>query len=322
MTKRKKSALKAIKSKYINKHCKNLSETLILTLIHTCREFKKQIDKLDDLDKKLNVWFKYIDWLEQNVPDGGKVNGITNAIEECIEFYHDKRQFKQDERLFRIFMKFKRFCDDPREIFNFMYANSITHLLAQFYLHWSWQYEVCGNMKRALELIKLGIENLASPRETLIEAEKQMNLKIAKMIKRGDYDPEEDISQKPTSSQNQQAAVPDVNIRAALQTLKFKQTKKGSKVSVKRTGAAVDRQNTGGLQGPQMINGVMQVVKPKPVIKTTQKSVPVFKDSLKSSTSIAPLMQKIPTKQKVKALGQTGAENCVIERKALCSRKD
>lgn len=260
----------------------------------------------DDLNKKLDSWIAHIDWLEQNVPDGGKVTRLSNSIEECIEQFYDKPQFKQDERLFNIFMKFKRFCDEPIEIFGFMYANSICTLLARFYLNWSWQYEIKKNMSRAEQLIKLGITNLASPRELLEEALGQLKCRIERMVQNGQLDDECQPIQ--THVRETQAELASGGIRAALQTLKFRINKKKgglSQVPIRRIDAAVDHINIGGLKSQtKVVNGVRMPKTAK--IQKANAPVQVLADENGSDIG-GP--KKIPTSQRIQQVGRTGTEN-------------
>lgn len=304
-------------------------------------QFQKDLEScLDDLSKQLDLWVEYIDWLEQNIPDGGKVNGITNAIETCIETFYDKNKFKQDGRLFNIFMKFKRFCDEPIEVFHFMYANSICHLLAQLYIDWSWQHEVKRNMMRAIDLINLGINNLASPREILLEARDQLTRRINRLINEGDLDPD-DIN--PTSATNSRRAQNDLSnsgIRAALQTLKFSVSKNGTaSVPINRVEAAVlggmgtSNNNIGGLKSQtKVVNGVRVAAngKSRSTKSTSRAGAGASTSSSTSSASsnarnrgvqiysenqenvgagLQQLMRKVPTSQRIQFVGRTGQEN-------------
>ena len=297
-------------------------------------EKRKQFDKdleeaKDDLSKQLDMWYSYIDWLEQNVPEGGKVNGLTNAIEQCIENYYNRNEYKQDERLFDIFMKFKRFCDEPAEIFGFMYANSIGTLLARFYLNWSWQYEMKKNMKRAEDLLKLGIKNLATPREVLEEAISQLKFRIDRMIRAGELDDCPEF----TSGNNReiQAELASGGIRAALQTLKFRVTKKqGLRVPVNRTGIAIDCTNVGGLKSQTKIENGVRVAKKGPIKPKlgSNKAVKILPESDENAPNqttdenapMPSIMKKIPTSQRIQMVGRTGAENFAPKRGIIAAK--
>lgn len=281
--------------------------------------FEKELDEAkDQLDRQLDLWYDYIDWLEQHVPEGGKVNGLTNAIEQCIEVFYSKNEFKQDQRLFDIFMKFKRFCDEPAEVFGFMYANSIATLLANFYLNWSWQYEMKKNMKRAQDLLKLGLKNLATPQDVLKEAIEQIQFRLNRMIQSGELD--ECLENKPTSNREIQAELASGGIRAALQTLKFRMTKKqGLKVPINRVGIAIDETNVGGLRSQtHVVNGVR--VAKKGVVKSKSgkpnKAIQVLPETDENSPGqtdenapVPAIMDKVPTSTRIQQIGRTGAEN-------------
>lgn len=289
------------------------------------KELDEELEKnKDDLDKQLDLWYVYIDWLEQNVPDGGKVSGLTAAIETCIEKFYDVKKLKQDKRLFDVFMKFKRFCDEPTEIFHFMYANSICTLLAQFYLNWSWQLEMKKNMTRAHELIKLGLKNLATPREALTEAESQIKLRIERMILNGDLD-EVPTETSSSGARRAQRDLDNSGIRAALQTLKFSVGKKGTaNVPINRVDAA--DQNVGGLKSQsKLVNGVKVVPKkvapsasgsrkprnhPIGIFSENEELMPIDENGDEnSSVALRQLMRKVPTSQRVQAVGRVGQEN-------------
>lgn len=274
------------------------------------QERKVQFDKTieehkDDNGKLLDIWCEYIDWLEQNVPAGGKVNELTTAIENCIELYYNQKEFKQDKRLFDIFMKFKRFCDEPIEVFGFMYSNSICTLLAGLYLNWSWQYEIRKNMQRAEDLIKLGIKNLASPRDVLEEALTQLKYRIARAIRAGELD--DCPVSNPISAGEAQSELEGGGIRAALQTLKFRVAKKTGvgRVAISRIGANVEQTNIGGLKSQtKMVNGVKVAKSSK---KRPDPSIEIFED-VQHDENFEP---KVPTAQRITTVGRVGAENIV-----------
>lgn len=212
-------------------------------------------------------------------------------------------------------MKFKRFCDEPREIFSFMYANSICTLLARFYLYWSREFEQANNMKRAQDLLKLGLKNLASPREQLEEAEKQLKARIERLIQSGQF--EALVSGGPDAPLGTRELLQGLErggIRAALQTLKFKvnKTTGATRLPVNRVGPAVvaSGANVGGLKSQlKMVNGVL--------VAKTKKGPTTSTSGSKSSTVTAAdvisdgPMVKVPTSQRIKSLGRIGKENQV-----------
>ena len=60
-------------------------------------------------------------------------------------------------------------CNDPQEIYNYLFNQKIGTELAAFYESWSWQFECAGNMKRADNIFKEGIQRGAHPLDLLLK---------------------------------------------------------------------------------------------------------------------------------------------------------
>lgn len=275
-------------------------DTLVCSLetIPTTKDRQTMIDERKDqfeadlkanidasLPDQLDLWRDYIDWLDQNVPDGGKVNELSSVIEKCIECFYDKKELKQDKRLFNIFMKLRRFCDQPIEIFHFMYANAICTLHAEFYIKWSWHCEKERNLKRAEDLLKLGLKNLASPRELLEEACEQLKLRIDIMISNGEsIDPI-------TTSRNTNGPA------RTLQALKFHVSKRSGDVKVPINRICGSRGATsGGLKGQ--------------ATKASQRpqQIPTQIYSDQPTAGLKQIGRKVPTSQQINSLGRQGGD--------------
>lgn len=287
---------------------------------------------MDDEDisqsEKLTLWYDYIDWLEQNCPEGGDNSIIAEAVETCIEQFHDVQEFKQDERLFNIFMKFKRFCGEPLEIFSFMYANSISTLIASFYLRWSWQYDIRLNIKKANEIIETGIKNRASPIDSLEQARDQLQYRLFKAVMSGESDQFEQNTTDDTGP-NANAIMEQAGIRKALQSLKMTKLKNDqAKVSINRTGPAVDQVNVGGLKSQtKIVNGIKVAVKSKPKLtsrKPGENAAPLDVFADENEDTVGPLKtilpRPIPTSQRVSSVGKVGRENEIVSDKITEAR--
>lgn len=275
--------------------------------------------------KRFDLYYDHINWLEQNIVDGGKSSLLTDAIEQCIEYYYNKERFKQDERLFNVLMKFKNFCDEPVQVFGFMYANGICNLFAQFYVNWSLIYEVRKNLKKAESIIELGISNLASPREVLTQAQRELKCRIARLIDEGQYHSNlAIITEEGADGRATSRPVPAGGIRHALQTLKFSATKQNKcRVPVRRVGGSVDRVNVGGLKSQtKIVNGVRVANSSKPPKPKSNIPVTVFNENnaeaqpfsmsatgLGASENSRGAMRAVKTSQRVSMLGKPGNEN-------------
>ena len=49
---------------------------------------------------------RYIEWLEQNFPKGGKESHLPQVLEACVEKFRNEKQYHNDARLIDIWIKF------------------------------------------------------------------------------------------------------------------------------------------------------------------------------------------------------------------------
>lgn len=69
------------------------------------REFERAIDSYDG-DDPLDIWYDYIQWIEQSYPKSGKETALNEVIASCLsKFEHDER-YKQDRRMIKLFIKY------------------------------------------------------------------------------------------------------------------------------------------------------------------------------------------------------------------------
>lgn len=60
---------------------------------------------------------------------------------------------------------------DQIECYQQMYNSGIGTMLADFYIAWAYSYDLSGNMRKANEIFKLGVDCRAEPLEDLKEAQ-------------------------------------------------------------------------------------------------------------------------------------------------------
>lgn len=63
-------------------------------------------------------------------------------------------------------------CNDPLEIYNFLYSQGIGTKTTALYEAWAWQVEQVGNIKKADLVYNKGIENGAQPIERLRQSQR------------------------------------------------------------------------------------------------------------------------------------------------------
>ena len=127
-----------------------------------------------DSEDKLAVWSDYINWVEQNYPEGGEEANLKKLIENCISDLFSNTNCHQDERFFRIFLRYTRIVNDALELFNIMYTSDIFTSIAAFYVNWANVVE--KNLTKAEEIIRMGLDRLAQPTIQLELALKEVQL--------------------------------------------------------------------------------------------------------------------------------------------------
>lgn len=127
-----------------------------------------------DSEDKLAIWSDYINWVEQNYPEGGEEANLKKLIENCISDLFNNTNYHQDERFFRIFLRYTRIVNDALELFNIMFNSGIFTSIAAFYINWANVVE--KNLSKAEEIIRMGLERLAQPTIQLELALKEVQL--------------------------------------------------------------------------------------------------------------------------------------------------
>lgn len=61
-------------------------------------------------DDPLDVWYRYVLWVEQNYPKGGKEGNITKLIEKCVTALHTSKdthkKYDNDSRFLELWIKY------------------------------------------------------------------------------------------------------------------------------------------------------------------------------------------------------------------------
>ena len=77
-------------------------------LKETRSAFEAEIRSSSSSSDPLSPWHRYISWVEQNFPRGGKEGGINVLLEKCIKEFKDDERFKQDQRYLQVWTKYVR----------------------------------------------------------------------------------------------------------------------------------------------------------------------------------------------------------------------
>ena len=107
---------------------------------------------------QLEPWVKYIEWVEQTYPKGGKEGNLPTLLEKCIKEFKDDQTYSQDTRYLDVWIKYASMAQKPLDLYNFMFTNQLCTKLPDFYINWAWQLEENGMIKKADQAFRNGID--------------------------------------------------------------------------------------------------------------------------------------------------------------------
>ncbi|XP_017129724.1 uncharacterized protein LOC108147594 [Drosophila elegans] len=253
----------------------------------------------------LEPWYKYICWIEQSYPAGGTGSGLQAALIQCLTKFEEDERYRQDKRLIRLFIKFMEKQKDQIEFYQQMYNNGIGTMLADFYIAWAYSYDLSGNMRKADEIFRLGLECRAEPLEELREAHQHFGYTVGQRLL---Y----------TTGEEANAVNQELNERRlALQSLHGRRQRDTNIITVGsvRTGAAVKS----GLPG------LVQIDAPSTSgIRNARRNVEVFNDE-NAEANIPPPVSESEGKSSLRSIidaarGQENIKEPVAWNKAHAKR--
>ncbi|ALC40719.1 BubR1 [Drosophila busckii] len=133
-------------------------------------------------DDPLEAWYEYICWIEQSYPAGGSGSGLQKVLHKCLTRFEQDERYKQDRRLITLIIKFLGNKSDAIECYQQMYNNGLGTMLADFYIAWAYSYDLGGNMRKANDIFRLGIECRAEPLEDLKEAQQHFGYTVSQRM--------------------------------------------------------------------------------------------------------------------------------------------
>ncbi|CAL4097009.1 unnamed protein product, partial [Meganyctiphanes norvegica] len=151
------------------------------------QEFEKELRTYSG-DDPLDIWYRYVVWVEQNYPKGGKDGNIKVLIEKCVEAIQSSQQYLNDPRYLEIWIKYASISSVSLEIYQALDSKGIGSGLAAYYESYAWELEKVGNYKRADALYQLGIDRLAKPIDQLEASHKKFQARVSRSAVEGSVD--------------------------------------------------------------------------------------------------------------------------------------
>ncbi|XP_058149890.1 mitotic checkpoint serine/threonine-protein kinase BUB1 beta isoform X1 [Dasypus novemcinctus] len=149
------------------------------TLQQQKRAFESEIRFYTGNDP-LDVWDRYINWTEQNYPQGGKESNMSTLLERAVEALQGEKRYYNDPRFLNLWLKLGHLCNEPLDMYSYLHNQGIGVSLAQFYISWAEEYEAKENFKKADMLFQEGIQQKAEPLERLRSQHRQFQARVSR----------------------------------------------------------------------------------------------------------------------------------------------
>ncbi|XP_076983550.1 mitotic checkpoint serine/threonine-protein kinase BUB1 beta [Tamandua tetradactyla] len=149
------------------------------TLQHQKRTFESEI-RFYTGDDPLDVWDRYINWTEQNYPQGGKESNMSTLLERAVEALQGEKRYYSDPRFLSLWLKLGHLCNEPLDMYSYLHNQGIGISLAQFYISWAEEYETRENFKKADMIFQEGIQRKAEPLERLQLQHRQFQARVSR----------------------------------------------------------------------------------------------------------------------------------------------
>ncbi|GAB1286713.1 Mitotic checkpoint serine/threonine-protein kinase BUB1 beta [Apodemus speciosus] len=214
------------------------------TLQQQKRAFESEIRFYSGNDP-LDVWDRYINWTEQNFPQGGKESNMSTLLERAIETLQGEKRYYNDPRFLSLWIKLGHLCSEPLDMYSYLQSQGIGVSLAQFYISWAEEYEARENFKKADIIFQEGIERKAEPLDRLQSQHRQFQARVSRqaLLALGNEEEEEEVL---GSSEPQRSTLAELKSRG----------KKMARAPINRVG--------GALKAPGQSRGFLNTV-PQPV---------------------------------------------------------
>lgn len=138
--------------------------------------------RMYDGDDPLDVWDRYIKWVEQTYPQGGKESSLTVLLERAVMKFTEEKKYYNDPRYVDLWLKFTQSCSDPLDVYRYMQAQGIGTMQVSFYIAWSEEYENRGNSRMADSIFQEGVKCGAEPLNRLQQFHKALQARVCRQM--------------------------------------------------------------------------------------------------------------------------------------------
>ncbi|XP_054131842.1 mitotic checkpoint serine/threonine-protein kinase BUB1 beta [Melozone crissalis] len=151
---------------------------------HTALQLKKQEFEAEIRfytgDDPLDVWERYIKWIEQAFPGGGKDGNLAAVLERAVQALHGQQRYYKDPRYLNLWLKFGDCCKEPLDLYNYLWSQEIGTTLAALYITWAETLEARGSFRKADLIFQQGLQRKAEPLDKLQAHHKQFQARVSR----------------------------------------------------------------------------------------------------------------------------------------------
>ncbi|KAM7288598.1 uncharacterized protein ISCGN_028805 [Ixodes scapularis] len=145
------------------------------------RNFEEELRTYSGEDP-LDVWHRYILWLEQHFPRGGHEVNLQELLEKCISLFVTESKYTDDPRFVDVWLRYADISSEPEVVFKAMYDRGVGAGLAPFYVRWANHREAVGDSKNAAKILRKGITRKAYPKETLEAQLRHLEARVSRQV--------------------------------------------------------------------------------------------------------------------------------------------
>lgn len=77
-------------------------------LIEQRKQFESAIQNYVG-DDPLELWYEYIQWVEQSYPRSGKETALTELLSKCLNQFENDERYNQDRRMVKLYIRYVSF---------------------------------------------------------------------------------------------------------------------------------------------------------------------------------------------------------------------
>uniref|UniRef100_A0A8D2MJD7 BUB1 N-terminal domain-containing protein n=1 Tax=Zonotrichia albicollis TaxID=44394 RepID=A0A8D2MJD7_ZONAL len=151
---------------------------------HTALQLKKQEFEAEirfySGDDPLDVWERYIKWIEQAFPGGGKDGNLAALLERAVQALHGQQRYYRDPRYLNLWLKFGDCCNEPLDLYSYLWSQEIGTALAALYITWAEALEARGSFRKADLIFQQGLQRKAEPLDKLQAHHKQFQARVSR----------------------------------------------------------------------------------------------------------------------------------------------